>query len=149
MTSAPFDSIDFPSGLLHEDRSPSGYSFSGYVLLEFKEAESDKFWGLIEDDGDYIAFWGRNGRRPQQSQRISTWEASQRLREKMGKGYEISKHPGKLKDAFAKAPEWFENIKDASGGFLALVEKSKIRLEVAASEKERASASKARKSFRL
>lgn len=145
------DDADLPAGLRREDRSPSGYGVagSGSVLLEFKDADSDKFWGFFEDEGQFLVFWGRNGRRPQKSQAVDAREAGERLREKLGKGYDVSEDAGKLKRAFVEAPEWFENIKEASGGFQALLERSKLRLEIAESDKTRAAAAKARKAFRL
>ena len=117
--------------------------------MEFRDASSDKFWGAFEDEGRYVVFWGRNGKRPQQSQRISESEACARLREKLGKGYEPGDSPHKLQEAFLRAPEWFDNIHEASGGFKALLERSKLSLTLDKSPKVAAAESKKRASFRL
>lgn len=141
---------DLPKGLRKIDSHPTGWSLSGNAaLLEFRNESSDKFWGAFEDDGAYLVFWGRNGRRPQKSQRISEYEACYRLREKLVKGYVPSAKPEKIQEAFLLAPEWFDNLSEASNSFKALVERAKIVLMLDKMPKIALAESKKRASFRL
>lgn len=141
---------DLPKGLRNIDRAPTGWGLAGRgALLEFRDADSDKFWGAFEDEGAYVVFWGRNGRRPQQSQRITEHEACARLREKLSKGYAPGAKPEKLQEAFAQAPEWFDNLREASEGFKALLERSKIALSLDKAPKAAQAESKKRAAFRL
>jgi predicted DNA-binding WGR domain protein len=146
----PLSKHDLPRGLSSIERDPTGFSIYGRaVLLEFRDAHSDKFWGAFEDEGAYIVFWGRNGRRPQQSQRISESETCARLREKIAKGYKPSDNPEKLQEMFLNAPEWFDNLKFSTGNFMALVERAKIELSLDKAPKAAAAESKKRASCRL
>lgn len=141
---------DLPQGLQKINLRPLGWSLSsGAALLEFRDESSDKFWGAIEDEGSYLIFWGRNGRRPQQSQRISGSEARNRFSDKLAKGYKPSTNPQKLQDAFLKAPEWFDNLHEASGGFQALLERTKLSLALDKAPKLVQTEAKKRASFRL
>lgn len=117
--------------------------------MEFRGEDSDKFWGAFEDEGAYVVFWGRNGSRPQQSQRIGEREACERLREKLAKGYVPGDKPEKLQEVFARAPEWFDNLREASGAFKALLERSKISLSIDKAPKAAQAESKKRAAFRL
>ena len=122
---------DLPKGLRVIDTAPKGGSLSGRAaLLECRDGTADKFWGALEDDGDYIIFWGRNGRRPQQSQRLSEPDACARIRDKLAQGYAPSLNPEKIQEAFFQAPEWFDNMHHLSGGFKALLDRVKISLSL-------------------
>jgi predicted DNA-binding WGR domain protein len=97
-----------PEGLLNCSRQL--YSPDEHVLLKCQEGTSDKFWAAIPDKGDYIITWGRNGKKPNQSQIISKWEAQNRLAEKLNKGYDYCRQ-NELLQHFKNNPSWFAKVK--------------------------------------
>lgn len=121
-----------PKGLRSAQKpSPYGYlSDDAFVLLEYKGEGSDKFYGAFPDEGGWVVFWGRNGKRPQQSQRVDRWEAQRRVEEKLAKGYSASGTPQRLTNAFLSAPEWFGNIRDLSPHFTSLMERAAMMLNI-------------------
>ncbi len=144
---------ELPAGLSRAGTSRYGYLRDDeYVLLECKEDGADKFWGAFPDGGSWVVFWGRNGRRPQQSQRVDRREAQRRLDEKLRGGYEPSKTAHRLQDAFLTAPEWFGNFRDLSAQFTSLMEKAALTLRIQAEEltpKEAKERQERRRKFQL
>lgn len=122
----------------------------GYALFEFKDKDSDKFWGAFKDEDEWVVFWGKNGRAPQQSQRVDWREAARRAMEKLRKGYEPA-FENRLREAFWEAPDWFKNV-EVGEQFKAALEARALSLEIKIKKLERTEMKEVlakRKSFRI
>lgn len=105
--------VDAPKGILQIETSSHYPSLiESYVLLECVEGTSNKFWAAVPDGNEVLTMWGRNGKPPQNSARISRYEAQLKIRSKL-KEYSLVKE-NKLLLAFNEAPEWFEKVKGSS-----------------------------------
>lgn len=111
-------------------------------FLAYQDAGSDKFWAFIDcGDGDAVVFWGRQGRPPQQAQKVSLHEARARHAVKCREGYEPFGEAGgfgEMSRIYRSSPAWFDRPFRLAGGV--------IRAAMEAEELERVASEASKKS---
>lgn len=125
--------ILIPQGLTY--CSKSLFAPDEHVLLKYTDGTSDKFWAAIPDNGSYIITWGRNGRKPSQSQVVAKWEAQRRLDEKLNKGYDYCSQNELLQYCLTD-PKWFTKV-DGSAEFNSAIRAQILNLELSKEPKQK------------